>query len=108
VAKHWWLTPVILVTQEAEIRRIVVQSQLGQTVHETLSRKTLHKKKKKRRAGKVVHGVVPEFKPQYYKNRKKENSLVVVIHCCNSSTLKMEVGGSQVQGRTRLHQKKKK
>jgi hypothetical protein len=47
VAKHWWLTPVILVTQEAEIRRIVVQSQLGQTVHETLSRKTLHKKKKR-------------------------------------------------------------
>jgi hypothetical protein len=27
VARHWWLTPVILATQEAEIRRIVVQSQ---------------------------------------------------------------------------------
>jgi hypothetical protein len=26
-AEHWWLTPVILVTQEAEIRRIEVQSQ---------------------------------------------------------------------------------
>jgi hypothetical protein len=24
VARHWWLTPVILATQEAEIRRIVV------------------------------------------------------------------------------------
>jgi hypothetical protein len=33
------LTPVILATQEAEIRRIGVHSQLGQTVHETLSRK---------------------------------------------------------------------
>jgi hypothetical protein len=33
------LTLVILATQEAEIRRIVVQSQLGQTVHETLSQK---------------------------------------------------------------------
>jgi hypothetical protein len=24
LARHWWLTPVILATQEAEIRRIVV------------------------------------------------------------------------------------
>jgi hypothetical protein len=31
--------PVILATQEAEIRRIMVQSQLGQIVHETLSQK---------------------------------------------------------------------
>jgi hypothetical protein len=39
-----WLTPVILATQEAAIRRIEVQSQPGQIVHETLSQKTLHKK----------------------------------------------------------------
>jgi hypothetical protein len=25
--QHWWLTPIILATQEAEIRRIAVQSQ---------------------------------------------------------------------------------
>jgi hypothetical protein len=36
--------PVILVTQEAEIRRIEVQRQPGKIVHETLSQKTLHKK----------------------------------------------------------------
>jgi hypothetical protein len=36
--------PIILVIQEAEIRRIKVQSQLGQIVYKTLSRKTLHKK----------------------------------------------------------------
>jgi hypothetical protein len=36
-AQHWWLTPEILTTQEAEVRRIVVQSQTGQIVCETLS-----------------------------------------------------------------------
>jgi hypothetical protein len=42
---HQWLMPVILVTQEAEIRRIVVRSQLGQIVRETLpQKKKLHKK----------------------------------------------------------------
>jgi hypothetical protein len=34
---HWWLTPVIPATQEAEIRRIEVQSQPRQIVLETLS-----------------------------------------------------------------------
>jgi hypothetical protein len=39
LVRHWWLTPVIPATQEAEIRRIVVQSQPGQIVHETFSQK---------------------------------------------------------------------
>jgi hypothetical protein len=39
-----WLTLVILATQEAEIRRITVQSQLWQIVHKTLSQKNHHKK----------------------------------------------------------------
>jgi hypothetical protein len=34
-------TPVILVTQEEEIRKVVVQSQLRQIVPETLSQKKL-------------------------------------------------------------------
>jgi hypothetical protein len=33
----WVLTPVILATQEAEISRIAVGNQTGQTFHETLS-----------------------------------------------------------------------
>jgi hypothetical protein len=39
LARHWWFMPVILATQEAEIRRIAVRSQPRQTVHKTLSRK---------------------------------------------------------------------
>jgi hypothetical protein len=40
-----WLTLVILATQMTEIRRIVVQSQPGQIIHETLSRKKPFTKK---------------------------------------------------------------
>jgi hypothetical protein len=39
LARCQWLTPVILATQEAEIRRIAVQSQPWQIVHKTLSQK---------------------------------------------------------------------
>jgi hypothetical protein len=60
--------PIILATQEAEINRIVVQSQPGQIVCETLSQKTLHKNK----AGGVVQGEGPEFKHQYHKKEKKK------------------------------------
>jgi hypothetical protein len=52
-------------TQEAEIRRIVVQSQPGQLVHKNLNRKTLHKN----RAGGVAQGEGPEFKPQYHQKK---------------------------------------
>jgi hypothetical protein len=41
----WWLTPVIPATQEAEIRRITVQSQPRAIVHETLSQKKPFTKK---------------------------------------------------------------
>jgi hypothetical protein len=37
--------PVILATQEAEIRRISVWRQSGQVVHETLSQKTPNQKR---------------------------------------------------------------
>jgi hypothetical protein len=42
---HQWLTPVILATQEAEIRRIEVHSQPRQMVYETLSQKNPSQKK---------------------------------------------------------------
>jgi hypothetical protein len=58
--------PVIPATQEAEIKRIKVQSQPRQIVCEILSRKTLHKN----RAGGVAQGESPEFKPQYCKKKR--------------------------------------
>jgi hypothetical protein len=45
--------PVILATQEAEIRRIVVRSQLGQVVCKPLSQKC----PTQNRAGRVAHVV---------------------------------------------------
>jgi hypothetical protein len=73
--RHWWLMLIILATQEAEIRRIVVQSHPWQIVLETLPWKTLHKKKKKNRADGVAQGESPESKPQYSKKRKKKKNV---------------------------------
>jgi hypothetical protein len=54
ITRCQWLMPVILATQEAEIRRVVVRSQPGQIVRETLSQKY---------TGGVAQGKGPEFKP---------------------------------------------
>jgi hypothetical protein len=54
--------PVILATQEAEIRRIVVWSQANSSTRPYL-KKTLDKKKKRGEAGRVAQGEGPEFKP---------------------------------------------
>jgi hypothetical protein len=61
-ARHWWLTPIILTTQEEEIRRILIQSQPGQIVCETLSQKNPSHKKKGWWSGSRLG---PEFKPPY-------------------------------------------
>jgi hypothetical protein len=58
--------PVILATQEAEIRRIVFQSQPRQIVCKTLSRK-IHKN----RAGRAAQSEGPEFNPSITKGKKK-------------------------------------
>jgi hypothetical protein len=46
LARCQWPTPIILITQEAETRRITVQSQSVQIVHETLSQKNLSPKER--------------------------------------------------------------
>jgi hypothetical protein len=60
-ARCQWLMPAVLAAQEAEIRRIMIQSQPGKIVHETLFQKTLHKN----RVGGVAQGECPEFMLQY-------------------------------------------
>jgi hypothetical protein len=67
LARCWWLTIVILATQEAEIRQIV-QSQPRKIVLKTLSKKT-HRKK---RAGGVAQSEDPGLKPQHCKKKKKK------------------------------------
>jgi hypothetical protein len=61
--------PIILVTQEAEIRRIIVRSQPRQIVRETPSQKTYHKK----RAGGVAQVVehLPRKSEALSSNKKK-------------------------------------
>jgi hypothetical protein len=53
--KKYMTVPIILATQEAELRRIGVRSQPRQTVWETLSQKNPSQKK----AGGVAQGVAP-------------------------------------------------
>jgi hypothetical protein len=62
------VTPVILATQEADIRRISVWSQSRWIVHETLP----WKKPSQKRVGGVAQGEGPEFKPQYHKKVKNQ------------------------------------
>jgi hypothetical protein len=64
-AKHWWLTPIILATQKAEMR-ITVQSQPWQIVHETLSQKISNTKKE------LGVAQVEEHLPSKKKKRKKK------------------------------------
>jgi hypothetical protein len=54
-----WLTSVILTTQQAENRRIALESQLERKQFETLCLKDSPQKW----AGRVAQSVDPEFKP---------------------------------------------
>jgi hypothetical protein len=65
--------PVILATQEAEIRMIKVQSQLGQIVLQN----SISKNSSQNRAGGVAQGIDPEFKLQYCKKKKKRTTYCI-------------------------------
>jgi hypothetical protein len=69
LARRWWLTPVILATQEAEIRRIAIRSQpwaLNSLWDPSL--KKIHHKEKKMEWLKVQ----AKFKPHYLKKKERK------------------------------------
>jgi hypothetical protein len=71
---------VILATQEAEIRRIAIQSQPGQIVlQDPISKKPFTKKK---RAGRVAQGVGLKFKCQFCKNKQKPTCCLKIHLAC--------------------------
>jgi hypothetical protein len=78
-AGRWWLTPVIPPTQEAEVRRIAVQSQPRQTVHKTLSCKILSKKKKKNVLVEWLKVKAPSSSPSTTHTKKKVQQCLVCI-----------------------------
>jgi hypothetical protein len=65
-----WLTPVILATQEADIRRIVVQSQ---TLTNSSPDLILKKPTTTKRLAQAVRAQKTEFKPQCHQKKKKCN-----------------------------------
>jgi hypothetical protein len=77
--------PVIPDTQEAEIRRIMVQNQPRQVVHKTLSQKYPSQK----RGGGVGQGEGPEFKPWYHQKGYKtiRHDTTVELRCNFSTTV---------------------
>jgi hypothetical protein len=64
---------VILATQEAEIRKMVIQSQPRQIS----SQDPISKIPNTKRAGGVAQGVGPEFKLRYSKKKKKRKETIV-------------------------------
>jgi hypothetical protein len=72
--------PIILITQEAEIRRIG-GSWFEASLGKQFMRPYLEKKSISKRAEGVAQGTGPEFKPEYRKKPKTLNSLNVEQHC---------------------------
>jgi hypothetical protein len=74
LARHRWLSPITLATQEAEIKRIKVQSNQANSLRDPILKKAHHKT----RAGRVAQGVDPEFKPQYQKKNHSAQPVVSI------------------------------
>jgi hypothetical protein len=85
-AGYWLPKPVTLATEEAEIRRIVVQRQPRQIVCETLSWKYLTQK----RAGRVAQDVGPEFKTHTAKQKKWKWSWLCLLQHYQSNVLVLD------------------
>jgi hypothetical protein len=64
LARHWWLTPVILATQEDG----GLNPGWANSSQDSIAKKPFTKK----RASGVAQGVGPQLKPQYHKKKKKK------------------------------------
>jgi hypothetical protein len=69
LARLWWLTPVILATQGADIRRIEVGSQPRQIVHKPVLKNSITKKSWWSGSSR------PKFKPWHWRGKKKRMTL---------------------------------
>jgi hypothetical protein len=72
-ARCWRLKPVILATQEAEIRSITVRSQ----PQANSSRDPISKNPSQKRACRVAQGVGPEFNPPKTAKKQKYNGCYI-------------------------------
>jgi hypothetical protein len=70
IARHQWITPVILATWEAEIRRITVQDQSGQMIYESLP---------------------PSSKTNQYKRDWRWTQVVECLHCKSKAKFKPQL-----------------
>jgi hypothetical protein len=99
LAGRWWLTPVILATQEAEIRKITVQSQLwANSLQDPISKNPSHTHTK---ASGVAQHVGPEFKPQPPQKTKDLTAGLfwgVIIADIKEMRLNLTLQESRVQG----------
>jgi hypothetical protein len=84
-ARHWWLTPIILATQEAEIKRLLIRSQPGKIVCETLSQQYPTLKRDGRLAQVVEPLLSRQFSVQTHsttktkKERKKDRKKEMIL-----------------------------
>jgi hypothetical protein len=91
--------------EEAEIRRIVVQSQVGQIKIDPISKKPITK-----RAGGVAQGISPEFKPQYPPPKKKKKSPLFLENLKNTMfqlELREIKWGGKGEGKRRKRKRKR-
>jgi hypothetical protein len=93
VARCWWLSPVILPTQEAAICRTEVQSKPRQIVNKTLSQKNPSQK----RAGRVAQGVGPDSSPSTKKPKNLYN-YYILIKMFKKRKKNSTFGSTQVSG----------
>jgi hypothetical protein len=79
--------PIILATQEAEIRRIAVQNQPWANS----SRDPVSKTPSQKRDGGVAQGVGSEFKPQYHKKKLYFLTQTVLKFCIPDDELTIKL-----------------